>query len=287
MGRRLHLIGLMVMIGTLSVGCSQQKETPATPVPETTSETTSEAAEVSATPEATDEAETQTTEDEKSLDAIPVVKGEGAPVTNNTTGKGAAITPATTGKELVDAAFTSADPYYDFKVSFTQDFLDKVDKMYGVLDDRYKPEYDDECEFYVKEDRSQLEFHRDITEYEERYKYIYDIKNYVGFEDAKDDLYAWQKLTLNLCDEDKDGKIELNDASKTILSTFYPDINFEEVQNKINQAIANEKTQSYESLVIDTGEKYYGRIRFSWFRYKDNPVQVEINLDWYQNYPEK
>ena len=93
---------------------------------------------------------------------------------------------------------------------------------------------------------------------------------------------------MTLCDEDQDGKIEVNDQVSTILKAFYPDIDMDEVQEKINIAIEQEKEGSFEGNYIYPEEKYYGWISFSYFRYyEDNPVEVQISLDWYQNYPDK
>ena len=198
-------------------------------------------------------------------------------------------TPSVTGKELVEKAFKSDDPYRDFKATFTQDFLDKVNAMYSVLDERYIPPYDDDDAFYLSEDSSQFGYSRRIIadDMADEYKYIKEVQNHVGFQDASDELYGWQTLTLTLCDEDKDGKIELNNDSMAILQAFYPNINQKAVQEKIDVAIQAEKEDDYEMILLELEEKYYGSVSFTWFRYEDYPVEVEISMDWYQNYPEQ
>lgn len=198
-------------------------------------------------------------------------------------------TPSVTAKELIEKAFTSDDPYRDFKEEFTQDFLDKVNVMYSVLDERYIPPYEDDDAFYLSEDSSQFGYSRKVTadEMADEYKYIKEVQNDMGFCDASDELYGWQTLNLTLCDEDQDGKIELNNDSMAILQAFYPNINQEAVQEKIDLAIQAEQENNYEMILLELEEKYYGSISFTWFRYEDYPVEVQISLDWYQNYPEQ
>lgn len=224
-------------------------------------------------------------EQEQEEEATSEVTSESDQTTQVATGSEAVLPrPAVTGEELVTKAYGADDPYYDFKVKYADDYLQKVKTMYSLLGDEYAPKIDDDSEIYVSEDRGQLKYERKIMDYENRYQYIYQISNYLGFEDASSDLYAWQKISLKLCDEDKDGKIELNDTSSTILKTFYPDVDLNAVQEKLDLAVATEQAGKYESIKIDTGDKYCRTIWFHSYTSKDGYIEIDINLDHYSDY---
>lgn len=279
MSRKLQIIVAVMATGLILTGCSQKTTN--------TKTETIQASEQEEVQEETEEVEdeSQVIEDKSESDESATTEEVGK---NQEIGDSSALPkPAVSAEQLITEAYGKDDPYYDFKVEFTKDYLEKVNNMYSLLSEDYVPETDDDTSIYTKDSRGQLKYERKVEDYDKRYQYIYELSNYLGFEDDTSDLYAWQSVEFNLCDEDNDGKIELNDTTTTMLKTAYPNIDLAAVQEKINEAIENEKVQSSESVRLETGDKYYKPIYFHWFRYNDNPVQVEFSIDYYQDYPAK
>lgn len=287
MKKRLSLLGMALLLSLSFAGCNSRSTTSNVDVPAITSPeiTVPAGMEEMATQnqESSEQTEPQVTENALTTEGV---KEETTPLITSTA---ALPNPALDAKKIVEEAFTTSDPYFDFKVKYTQDFLDRTNTMLGLLDERYVSPYRKDPEgFHVSEsgERSQLLYRRTIDDIDESYKYIKRLEYFMGFEDASDDLYAFHGVYLTLCDEDKDGKIELNNVSSTILKTFYPDFDLALVQEKINEAIEAEKRQDYESISIDLQKKNYGRVYFNWYRYEDNPVEVQINLTAAKDYPQ-
>ncbi|GKX67674.1 lipoprotein [Inconstantimicrobium mannanitabidum] len=191
-------------------------------------------------------------------------------------------------EKIVTSNFGKNDAQFDFKLKTTKTFLSDYDKICALLDSRYGTDGAEGAapDGFVKAGtQSQLKYSIVINnDDEDAYKYIKRVEYGLFFNDDSKDKLTFSELNLTLCDEDKDGKIELNDKAKNILKVVYPKINLEEAQKKINQAIEAEKNKNYDSIRSDSDDKYCS-IDFDWFRYKDNPVEVKIRIQQYQDYP--
>lgn len=285
MKKKLSFLGITLLLSLSYIGCNARSTTsnvsdiPAVTAPEITIPAGMESFTTEGQ-EPSKEKETAVNENASTREAVKE-KTSSLP-----TSTAALPRPTLDAKKIVEKAFTTSDSYFDFKVKYTQDFLNRTNTMFGLLDERYTPTYDDDEGFYVSGERSQLVYRREIDDLDESYKYIKKIEYFMGFEDASDDLYAFHGIDLTLCDEDNDGKIELNDVSSTILKTFYPKFDLDLVQQKINEAIEAEKNQDYEMIYIDLDEKNYSSVFFNWYRFEDNPVEISIDVNHIKDYPE-
>ncbi|MGL5677099.1 MAG: hypothetical protein ACRDDX_11835 [Cellulosilyticaceae bacterium] len=192
--------------------------------------------------------------------------------------------PGLDAKTIAAANFGADDPLLVFKAEKTEAYLGRVSQMFSVLDERYGAYIEDPQGFNRVDEQSQLEYDRSILDYDTRYQYITEVEYGLYFNDDTDSNNTFEDLRLTLCDDDKDGKIELNDAAKTILTTFYKDIDLEATQACINQSIENEKVQSYDYVALENTGKYWD-VDFDWYRYEDNPVEIEIAIQTYTDYP--
>ena len=285
MSKRIQFLMVTTLAAAMMLGCGNTDKAK-DEIKETAPVTSEVAAENEEEVDTADAQTTEVSEEQGQEEEITSeVVSEADQTTQAPTGSEAVLPrPAVSGEELVTKAYGADDPYYAFKVAYTDDYLQKVKMMYSLLGDEYAPTIDDDAEIYVRENRGQLEYVRKVTDYDNRYQYIYQINNYLGFEDDSSDLYAWQKIDLKLCDEDKDGKIALNDTSSTILKTFYPEIDLNAVQEKLDLAVAAEQAGKYESIKIETGDKYFGWIWFHSYTSKDGYIEIDITLDHHSDY---
>ena len=285
----------LVLIAALVSGCGQSSV-------ETTGENTTTAAEQNtnqeeitskAEEETKEEAETEVKEEtETKAGEEEKQEAEVKEESSSSSNKGGALPkPAVSAKDLVATAYAADDEYIAFREEFTQNFLDKTNEIYSHLDERYIPPYDDDVEFYKKEDSSFFGYSREVIsdDMAGTYKYIMEVDVDMGFCDASDELYAWQSFDLSLCDEDKDGKVEINDETFGMIQTFYEGITLDKakIQEKIDEAVKEAAEESYNSIRLEMEDKYYGSLDFSWLTYEDYPLEIQISGDWYQDYPVK
>lgn len=187
-------------------------------------------------------------------------------------------------EKIVTANFGKEDKQFDFRVKVTKDFLNKYNKINSLLDSKYTQIGGEPEGFSKVREQSQLEYSKRIEDYDKQYQYIKELKYGLYFNDDKSQI-TFQTFNLVLCDDDKDGKIELNDATKTMLKTVYPEINLEEVQKKIAEAAEAEKAKDYKSIKLESVDKYHN-VTFRWFRYKDDtPLEITIEIETYEDYP--
>lgn len=190
-------------------------------------------------------------------------------------------------EKIVTSNFGKSDEQFDFKLKTTKTFLSDYDKICALLDSRYGTDGMEGSapDGFVKAGtQSQLKYSVAISNYDDRFQYIRQVEYGLFFNDDSKDKLTFSELTLTLCDDDKDGKIELNDKAKNILKVVYPKINLEETQKKVNQAIEAEKNKNSDSIRLDSDDKYCS-IDFDWFRFEKNPVEVKIRIQQYQDYP--
>lgn len=187
-------------------------------------------------------------------------------------------------EKIVTANFGKEDKLFDFRVKTTENFLKKYDIIAGELDSKYAMPGNEPVGFNKVKEQSQLVYQMKVKDYDNKYQYIMELKYGLFFNDDKSQI-TFQELNLRLCDDNKDGKIELNDKSKKILTTFYPKINLEEAQSKINESVEASKNKDFKSVKLESVDKY-NKVYFSWFKYKDDtPVEVNINMQTYEDYP--
>ncbi|MGH4122108.1 MAG: hypothetical protein ACREV6_04135 [Clostridium sp.] len=186
-------------------------------------------------------------------------------------------------EKIVTTNFTKTDAQFDFKLKTTKKFLGNYDKICTFLDSRY---IDNSAPvgFVKARTQSQLKFTQEIKDYEKRYQYIKKVKYGLFFNDDSKDKVTFEELNLTLCDDNKDGKIELNDKSKDILKTVYPKVNLVDAQNKINETLVSQKSNKNPNVQLETSDKYC-KIHLSWFKYKENPVEVTIQIQQFEDYP--
>ncbi|MEN8904765.1 MAG: hypothetical protein ABF289_02270 [Clostridiales bacterium] len=189
-------------------------------------------------------------------------------------------------EKIVTAAFGKDDKLFDFKLDETKKFFKDFDKICSFLDERYTMEQIP-TGFNKSKDKntSQLTFKQDIEDYDNRFQSIMSVDYSQGFNDSKDKLYSYNVIYLDICDEDNDEKITLTDEMKGILKTFYEDIDLTETQKRIDESIQAAKNDSYESIELESLDKYHSSY-FTSSKYEDDPIEVTINLDYYKDYPQ-
>lgn len=205
----------------------------------------------------------------------PIVKNEDAVVEKN----------KLDAEKIVTSNFGKTDPKFDFKLTATKKFLSNYDKLYSFLDSRYVDKSSTlVLGFRKAKTQSQLKFSQEIEDYEKRYQYIKELKYELYFNDDSNEQVTFNELYLTLCDDNKDGKVELNDKSKNILKTVYSKVNLVDTQKRINEALASQKINKNRNIKLELSDKYC-KMYVSWFKYKENPVEINIEIQQYENYP--
>lgn len=189
-------------------------------------------------------------------------------------------------EKIVTANFGKEDKLLDFKLKTTKNFLSNYEKIAAELDSRYGISGTEPTSFDRVKEQSQLRYTLEIKDYDNRYQYIKKVQYGLYFNDDKSQV-TFQELDLVLCDDNKDGKIELNDKTKKILQTVYPKIDLAETQKRINESIACVQKKDYKMIRLESVDKYHN-VSFRWFKYKeDTPIEITIEMQTYEDYPVK
>jgi len=186
-------------------------------------------------------------------------------------------------EKIVTSNFGKSDALFSFKLKETKIFLSKYYKINALLDPGYIEKAPTKG-FVNAKDQSQLKFTKEIENNGKGYQYIKKFSYGLYFNDGSKDQLTFNELYLTLCDDNKDGKIGLNDKSKNMLKDVYSKIDLVKMQTTINQSLAGEKKKTDHSIKLQTNDKYCV-IHVDWYRNEKNQVEVTIHIQQFEHYP--
>ncbi|AKN31281.1 hypothetical protein Ccar_10620 [Clostridium carboxidivorans P7] len=152
------------------------------------------------------------------------------------------------------------DPDYAYKEKSTKDFITKGEDIKKMLGDKYKQTGDDQKNFTKQGKKAKLEYNFYRKNYKDNLN-EYSFSLY--FNDEKKCRVIDSRNEIN--ESVSEQNVKLDDMTKNILKKFSNNIQYEEVEKKMNQcmALAKEKKNDFvDDLKVDdhstiTFMKYY------------------------------
>jgi hypothetical protein len=152
------------------------------------------------------------------------------------------------------------DPDYNYKEKATKDFITKGEDIKKMLGDKYKQAGGDEKNFTKQGKKAKLEYNFYGKNYKENLN-EYSLSLYFDDEKKYKKIDSRNELIENVSEQN----VKLDDTTKNILKKFSNNIQYEEVEKKINQCMAlarDKKNDFVDDLKVDdkstiTFMKYY------------------------------